>query len=58
MFGAKHFIDDAPIIGNNVEVGFGAVIIGKVKIGANSVVTNSFIEPNITIAGVPAKKIK
>lgn len=32
MFGAKHFIDDAPIIGNNVEVGFGAVIIGKVKI--------------------------
>ena len=64
MFGAKHFIDDAPIIGNNVEVGFGAVIIGKVKIadgikiGANSVVTNSFLEPNITIAGVPAKKIK
>ena len=62
--GAKHFIDDAPIIGNNVEVGFGAVIIGKVKIadgikiGANSVVTNSFLEPNITIAGVPAKKIK
>lgn len=56
MFGAKHFIDDAPIIGNNVEVGFGAVIIGKVKIadgikiGANSVVTNSFLEPNITIA--------
>ena len=64
MFGAKHFIDDAPIIGNNVEVGFGAVIIGKVKIadgikiGANSVVANSFLEPNITIAGVPAKKIK
>ena len=64
VFGAKHSIDDAPIIGNNVEVGFGAVIIGKVKIadgikiGANSVVTKSFLEPNIKIAGVPAKKIK
>ena len=61
--GAKHFIDDAPTIGNNVEIGFGAVIIGKIiadgiKIGANSVVTKSFLEPNITIAGVPAKKIK
>ena len=45
-------------------MGFGAVIIGKIKIadgikiGANSVVTKSFLEPNITIAGVPAKKIK
>ena len=63
-FGAKHFVNDAPKIGNNVEIGFGAVIIGKViiadgiKIGANSVVTKSFLEPNITIAGVPAKKIK
>lgn len=62
--GAKHYIDDAPIIGNNVDIGFGAILIGKIKIadgikiGANSVVTKSFLEPNITIAGVPAKKIK
>lgn len=53
-----------PIIGNNVDIGFGAVIIGNVEIadnitiGANSVVTKSFLEPGITIAGNPAKKIK
>ena len=33
-------------------------IADGIKIGANSVVTKSFLEPNITIAGVPAKKIK
>ena len=27
--GAKHLIDDAPIIGNNVDIGVGAVIIRK-----------------------------
>lgn len=53
-----------PIIGNNVDIGFGAVIIGNVKIadnikiGANSVVNKSFLEEGITIAGVPAKRIK
>lgn len=62
--GAKHLIDDAPTIGNNVEIGVGACIIGKVtiadgiKIAANSVVTTSFLEPNIVIGGVPARKIK
>lgn len=62
--GAKHLKDDAPIIGNNVDIGVGAVIIGNVtiadgiKIGANAVVTKSFLEPNITIAGIPARKIK
>jgi len=53
----------APQLGNNVFIGPGAKILGKVKIadgiaiGANAVVTKSFLEPNITIAGVPAKKI-
>lgn len=53
-----------PVIGNNVNIGFGAVIIGNVEIadniviGANSVVTKSFLEPGITIAGNPARKIK
>ena len=62
--GAKHFAADAPTIGNNVEIGGGACVIGKVtiadgiKIAANSVVTKSFLEPNITIGGVPARKIK
>jgi serine O-acetyltransferase len=55
--------DLAPIIGNNVYIRPGAKIFGDIKIadgiaiGANSVVDKSFTEPNIGIAGVPAKKI-
>jgi serine O-acetyltransferase len=51
------------IIGNHVWIGAGAKIMGDVTIadyiiiGANSVVTKSFLEPDITIAGIPAKKI-
>ena len=54
----------APIIGKNVDIGFGAVIIGDVKIadncviGANAVVTKSFLEPGTVICGVPAREIK
>ena len=53
-----------PKIGDNVDIGFGAVVIGDVtiaddiKIGANAVVNKSFLEPGITIAGVPAKRVK
>lgn len=52
-----------PTLGNNVDIGFGAVIIGDVTladniiIGANSVVNKSFTTPGVTIAGVPAKVI-
>lgn len=52
-----------PTLGNNIIVGFGAVILGGVTladgiaIGANAVVNKDFSEPNITIAGVPARKI-
>ena len=52
-----------PILGNNVILGIGSVVLGNVKIGdytaigANAVVNKSFEEGNITIAGVPAKKI-
>lgn len=55
--------DNAPIIGNNVDIGIGATIIGNViiadniTIGANSLVNKNFMEPGILIAGVPAKKI-
>lgn len=55
--------DDCPIIGNNVWIGPGAKIFGKIRIadncqiGANAVVNKSFEEPGISIAGVPAKKI-
>lgn len=54
---------EAPQIGNNVYIAPGAKLYGAITIadgiaiGANSVVNNSFLEPNITIAGVPAKKI-
>jgi serine O-acetyltransferase len=53
----------APRIGNNVFIGPGTVIVGNVyiadgvAIGANSYVDRSFEEPNITIAGCPAKKV-
>jgi serine O-acetyltransferase len=55
--------DLAPKIGNNVYIGPGVKIFGDIEIadgiaiGANSVVNKSFTEPNIGIAGIPAKKI-
>ena len=57
-------VNQAPTIGNNVEIGYGAIVIGNIfianniTIGANSIVTKSFYEEGITIAGNPAKKIK
>lgn len=51
-----------PIIGNNVDIGWGAVVLGDITIGnnciigANSTVINSFPE-NTIIAGNPARKI-
>lgn len=51
-----------PIIGNNVYIGANAVVAGDISIGdnvvigANSLVTES-VEPNITVVGVPAKKV-
>jgi serine O-acetyltransferase len=53
----------APQIGENVYIGPGAKLFGDIRIadgiaiGANAVVNKSFLEPGITIAGVPAKKI-
>ncbi len=55
--------EDAPVIGDNVYIGPGAILYGPIRIadgaaiGANSVVTTSFKEPFITIAGAPARKI-
>lgn len=54
----------APRLGDGVDVGYGAVIIGNitiadgVKIGANAVVNRSVTEPGCTVAGVPAKIVK
>lgn len=53
-----------PVIGNNVDIGYGATIIGdiyiadNITIGANSLVNKTFKETGIVIAGNPAKKIK
>jgi len=51
----------APVIGNNVDIGVGAKIIGDitiadgVRIGAGAVVTRSCHTPGATLVGVPAK---
>lgn len=51
---------DAPIVGDNCYIApgvkmFGKIVIGpNVAIGANAVVTKSFPEGNVTIAGIPA----
>lgn len=50
-------------IGNHVYIAPGVKILpgveiaDNIRIGANAVVTKSFLEPGITIAGVPAVKI-
>ena len=55
--------DEIPKIGKNVDVGFGAMIIGNVEIadncviGAGAVVTKSFLEPGSILVGVPAKEL-
>ena len=64
VIGAAGFGSSAsPTIGNNVEIGAGAKIIGDVHIpnnaiiGANAVVTHSFDEDGIILAGIPARRI-
>lgn len=53
-----------PVLGKNIDNGVGAVILGDIyiadgiKVSANAVVTKSFHELGITIAGVPAKRMK
>lgn len=52
-----------PRIGNNVYIAPGVKIFGDIEIangiaiGANAVVCKSFLEDDVTIAGVPAKQI-
>jgi len=54
----------APMIGNNVDIGVGAKIIGDVtiaddvKIGAGAVVTRSCLEKGATLVGIPAKPLR
>lgn len=67
--GSAQFVDPefqegySPRIGNNVYIGPGCKIYGPIKIGdnatigANAVLTKSFPQVGVTIAGVPAKII-
>lgn len=52
--------DNAPVIGDNVYIGPGAKLFGKIKIGNNvaigaNAVVNKDVPDNVTVAGVPAK---
>lgn len=54
---------EVPIIGNNVRISVGAVVIGPIKIGNNVIiganaVVNRDVPDNCIVAGVPAKIIK
>ena len=52
-----------PKIGNNVDIGVGAIVIGDLSVadncclGAGAVVTKSFLNSGAVIVGVPAKEI-
>lgn len=52
----------APVIGNNVDIGVGASIVGdvyiadNVKIGAGAVVTKSCYTVGATLIGIPARE--
>ncbi|MFD0767752.1 serine O-acetyltransferase [Bacillus sp. CGMCC 1.60114] len=56
--------EDVPQLGDNIYIAPGAKLFGGItiadgtKIGANSVVNKSFLEPNTTIVGVPAKVVR
>lgn len=55
--------DGLPVIGDNVDIGCGAVLLGGIKIGNNvrigaNAVVISDIPDNCTAVGVPARVIK
>ena len=55
------FPDDSPVIGDNVDIGQNAQILGGiiiadgVKIGAGAVVLKSVLQQGVTVVGVPAR---
>lgn len=54
---------ETPVLGNGVDVGAGAVVIGKINIadncviGANAVVTKDFVVPGSIIVGIPGRAL-
>lgn len=61
--GQNYGAENVPVIGNNVYIGPGAKLFGKITIadgcviGAGAVVTKSFEIPNTVIVGNPGKAI-
>lgn len=54
---------DMPIIGDNVSIGSGAVVVGPIHIGDNvSIGANSYVDKdipdNVVVAGIPAKILR
>lgn len=53
--------DDSPVIGDNVDIGQNAQILGgiriadNVRIGAGAVVVKDVLMPGVTVVGVPGK---
>ena len=56
--------DDSPVIGNRVDIGQFAQIIGPVRIadgvriGAGAVVVSDILEPGATVVGVPGRVVE
>ncbi|WP_293574136.1 hypothetical protein [Phaeobacter sp.] len=56
-------LEDRPVIGNRVDIGAGAVILGPVHIGSDSIIgANSVVVDDVlsgtVVGGVPAKVIR
>lgn len=56
-------LDNSPVIGNNVNIGVGSIIIGKISIGDNVIIGAGSIvvkdvPSNCIVAGNPAKVIR
>ena len=56
--------DDSPVIGDGVDIGQGAQILGgisiadHVRIGAGAVVVKDVTTPGVTVVGIPGKAIR
>lgn len=55
--------DDSPVIGDNVDIGQNAQILGGIKIadnvriGAGAVVVKDVLTPGVTVIGIPAREL-
>ena len=54
--------NDVPVLGSGVEIGAGAVVLGKITVGDNAIIgANSLVlhdvAPGTKVAGIPAKPI-